>query len=135
MSGFPALAAVMVFAVATGITGCVWSSAGQPVPYVICGTTLNAVGNGGVDQLQNGLVTEPTGNQGRFIFIVTYDCVHGSHVTWVPSSAAHLDQAAYAQDGQMVAVVLKPSGPHAVFRVTATRNGRVVASTTVEPAS
>jgi len=36
----------MVFAVATGITGCVWSSAGQPVPYVICGTTLNAVGNG-----------------------------------------------------------------------------------------
>jgi hypothetical protein len=67
------------------------------------------------------------------MFRVARGCDEGAHVTWIPSSAAHLVKAAYARDGHTAAVVLKPDEPS--FRLTGTRNGRVVASVTVKLAS
>lgn len=72
---------------------------------------------------------------GLLMFRVARGCDKGAHVTWIPSSAAHLVKAAYPRDGQTAAVVLRPRGPRAAFRLIATRNGSVVASATVKLAS
>lgn len=69
---------------------------------------------------------------GVLMFQVASGCDKGADVSWAPSSAAHLVKAAYARDGGMAAVVLKPSGPKVAFQLTGTRNGRVVASATVQ---
>lgn len=69
---------------------------------------------------------------GVLLFRVARGCDTGSHVTWDPSSAAHLVRAVYARDGRPVAVVLRPSGPHAAFRPIATRNGKTVGTATVK---
>jgi len=72
---------------------------------------------------------------GLLFFRVARGCAQGTHVIWMPSSAAHLVKAGYARDGQMAAVVLKPTRPGAAFRLIATRNGKVLASATVKLAS
>lgn len=64
--------------------------------------------------------------------VLSEDAKPGVHVTWSPSSAAHLVKAIYARDGKVVAVILRPSGPHAVFRLIATRDGKTVASAAVK---
>jgi hypothetical protein len=80
------------------------------------------------------VIKYPTVRNGAevLMFRVTRGCDKGARVTWVPSSAAHLVTAAYARDGQAAAVVLKPSGPRAAFRLLGTQNGKVVASATVK---
>ena len=137
MSRFPALAAaVLAAAVTAGVTGCVWSSDAAP-PTVVCGTTLDdgAMGVVVVDATlpYPGGVYAVSNLDSLFYIRVARGCAGGSHVTWIPSSAARLVRAAYAQDGQMAAVVLQPAGPPGVpFKVIGTRNGKVVASITVQ---
>jgi hypothetical protein len=104
---------------------------------VVCGTVLNNSAAGAV--MYDATHQLPTvkhltvGN--LLIFRVARGCDTGTHVTWTPSSAAHLVKAADSQDGQTAAVVLKPVRPRAAFRLIATRNGRVVASAVVKLAS
>ena len=140
-SRITALAAVMtVTAVGTGVTGC--ASRGPQVttaapPTVVCGTVLSDSAAGPVvfDATRRLPTLKYLTVGDVLMFRVSRGCVEGAHVTWIPSSAAHLVKAAYARDGHMAAVVLKPSGPHASFRLTGTLNGRVVASVTVKLAS
>lgn len=137
----PFLAAVVTMsAVPVGMTGC---AASEPQvttaapPTVVCGTVLNDSDAGAVAYdatRQLPTVKHPTVG-GLLIFRVARGCDTGTHVTWTPSSAAHLVKAANARDGQTAAVVLKPARPRAAFRLIATRNGRVVASATVKLAS
>jgi hypothetical protein len=137
----PALAAVVAMsAVPVGVTGCASSrpqvTTGAP-PTVVCGTVLNDSAAGAVAYdatRQLPTIKHPTVG-GLLIFRVTRGCDAGTHVTWTPSSAAHLVKAADAKDGQVAAVVLNPARPRAAFRLIATRNGRVVASATVKLAS
>ena len=68
-------------------------------------------------------------------FQVAHGCAHGSHVTWIPRSAARIARAAYASDGLAAAVVVEPTHPYTIYRLIATSNGRVVASYTVDPVS
>jgi hypothetical protein len=136
--GIMAFSAVVTMS--AGVTGC---APGKPqvttaaLPTVVCGTVLSTSAAGPV--VYDATRPLPTINHptvgGVLMFRVARGCEEGTHVAWVPSSAAHLVKAAYAKDGQTAAVVLKPSGPHAAFRLTGTRNGRVVASTTVRLAS
>ena len=101
------------------------------VPTVVCGTVLNTAG-WVIDDATRHLptITIWTGD-GVLLFRVTRGCDKGAQVSWAPASAAHLVKAAYAKDGGMAAVILKPSVPNAAFRLTGTQNGRVVASATV----
>lgn len=140
-SGITALAAVMtITAAGAWLTGC--ASTGPRLttaapPTVVCGTVLS-------DSVAGPIVFDATrrlptiqyltvGNV--LMFRVARGCDQGAHVSWVPSSSAHLVKAAYTRDGLTAAVVLKPNGPRASFRLTGTRNGRVVASVTVKLAS
>jgi hypothetical protein len=140
-SGITVLAAVMtVTAAGSGVTGC--ASRGPRVttgapPTVVCGTVLSDGAAGPVvfDATRRLPVIRYLTVGDVLMFRVARGCAQGAHVTWVPSSAAHLVRAAYASDGHMAAVVLKPGGPHASFRLTGTRNGTVVASATVKLAS
>ena len=140
-SRITAHAAVMTMtAVGAGVTGC--ASRGPEVttaapPTVVCGTVLS-------DSIAGPVVFDATRRLPiiRYLtvgdvlmFRVARGCDKGAHVTWVPSTTAHLVKAAYARDGHMAAVVLKPDGLHASFRLTGTRNGKVVASVTVKLAS
>jgi hypothetical protein len=135
------LAAVMTMAAAgAGVTGC--ASRGPQVrtaapPTMVCGTVLSDSAAGPVvfDATRRLPTIKYLTVGDVLMFRVARGCVEGAHVTWIPSSAAHLVKAAYARDGHTAAVVLKPSAPHASFRLTGTRNGRVVASVTVELAS
>lgn len=127
-------------AVGAGVTGC--ASRGPQVttaapPTVVCGTVLSDSAAGPVvfDATRRLPTIEYLTVGDVLMFRVASGCVEGARVTWIPSSAAHLVKAAYARDGHMAAVVLKPSGPHAAFRLAGTRNGRVVASVTVKLAS
>ena len=130
-------AVVVVAAVCAGMAGC--GGTGTPTvtsaapPTVICGTVLSNSAAGPV--VYNATRHLPTIKYqtvaGVLMFRVARGCDTGARVTWVPSSAAVLEQAAYARDGQMVAVVLLPSRPHAAFRLIATQNGQTVASATV----
>ena len=53
------------------------------------------------------------------------------HLSWVPSSAAHLVKTVHTGDGLMAAVALRPSTRHSAFRLTGTRDGRVIAKATI----
>lgn len=127
-------AVVAMSAVSAGVAGCVPTATSAAPPTVVCGTVLSNSAAGMV--VYNATRHLPTINDvtvGNVLaFRVARGCGTGARVTWVPSSAAHLVKAAYAGDGQMVAVILKPSGPHAAFRLFARRDGKVVASATVK---
>ena len=136
---WPMVAIGIGCAVATGLAGCVWSSAGQRPPTAECGTTLSGAGIGPMPAVIDATYQLPPGgyqsNDGLIYLRVARGCDHGSHVTWVPAAAARLVKAAYANDGLPAVVVLQPCGASASFRLTATRNGRVVASVTVRQAT
>ena len=127
-------------AVGAGVTGC--ASRGPQVttaapPAKVCGTVLSDSAAGAVvfDATRRlPTIKYPTVGD-VLMFRVVRGCDEGAHVNWVPSAAAHLVEAAYARDGLTAAVVLKPNGPRASFRLTGTRNGKVVASVTVKLAS
>lgn len=136
-----ALAAVVTMPATTAaVPGCAASkphvTTAAP-PTVICGTLLSNSAAGPV--VYDATRRLPTINHptigGMLMFQVARGCTEGTHVTWVPRSAAHLVKAAYTKDGQTAAVVLKPRGPRAAFRLIGTRNGRVAASATVRLAS
>jgi hypothetical protein len=101
---------------------------------VVCGTVLNDSPAGAVvyDATNRLPTIKRPAAGGLLLFRVARGCNEGTHVTWVPPSAAHLVKTAYAKDGQIAGVVLKPNGPHAEFRLIATRNNRIVASATVK---
>lgn len=102
-------------------------------PTVVCGTVLSDSAAGWVlaDATRHlPTITMWTG-YGVLMFRVARGCDKGAHVSWAPASAAHLVKAAYAKDGGMAAVILKPNVPNAAFHLTATQNGKVVASATV----
>jgi hypothetical protein len=133
------LTGVVLAAIAACVSGCVYPSSGQHPGLVMCGTTLQPAGGGaGIapDPVLRGShsVSYGTGN-GPLYFQVAPGCAHGNHVTWIPRSAAHLVDAAYASDGLAVVVVLQPTRPLTAFRLVATRNDRVVGTVTVRPAS
>jgi len=138
-SRITAHAAVMAMtAVSVGVTGC--ASRGPEIttaapPTVVCGTVLSDSAAGPVvfDATRRLPTIRYTTVGDVLMFRVVRGCDEGAHVTWAPSSAAHLVRAAYARDGLTAAVVLKPDEPS--FRLTGTRNGRVVASATVKLAS
>jgi hypothetical protein len=129
------MALTAVAAMSADMTGC---APGKPrvttaaPPTVVCGTVLSNGAAGPVvyDATRPLPTIKFTTVGGLLMFRVARGCAAGTHVTWVPASAARLVKAAYARDGQLAAVVLKPAG-HAAFRLTGTRNGRVVASATV----
>jgi hypothetical protein len=100
----------------------------------VCGTVLSEGANALVVYDATGHLPTITGVTvgGVLMFQVASGCDGGAHVSWAPSSAAHLVKAAYAKDGGMAAVVLEPSGPKAAFRLTGTQNGKVVASAMVQ---
>jgi len=138
LSGIRALAAALV--VAAGVAGCGSGApqymSGAP-PTVVCGTVLNDSAAGAVmydATRQLPIITQETVGSLLF-FRVSPGCGTGVTVRWTPASAARLVKAAYARDGQMSAVVLAPSGPDVAFRLTGTRNGKVVATATAELAS
>jgi hypothetical protein len=106
-------------------------------PTVVCGTVLNDSAAGAVmyDATRRlpTITQETVGN--LLFFRVASGCGTGVTVRWTPAAAARLVKAAYARDGQMAAVVLAPRGPNVAFRLTGTRNGKVVATATVRLAS
>jgi hypothetical protein len=124
-----AAAAVLVAAGGSGCAKAVGTSSGAP-PTVVCGTTLSRSAAGAVvSDATRPMPTISFPTVGNVLYIrVARGCAHGAHVQWTPSSAAHLVKAARAADGLPVVVVLGPRTPHSVFRVTATRDGRTVAS-------
>jgi len=129
-----------ITAVGAGVTGCasrVPEVTTAAPPTVVCGTVLSESIAGPVvfDATRRLPVIRHLTVGDVLMFRVARGCDEGADVSWVPSTAAHLVKAAYARDGQMAAVVLKPDGPHASFRLTGTRNGRVVASVMVKLAS
>ena len=140
-SRITAHAAVMtIIAVGAGVTGCasrVPEVTTAAPPTVVCGTVLSESIAGPVvfDATRRLPVIRHLTVGDVLMFRVARGRDEGADVSWVPSTAAHLVKAAYARDGQMAAVVLKPDGPHASFRLTGTRNGRVVASVMVKLAS
>ena len=68
---------------------------------------------------------------GLLYFGVSRGCTQGTHVSWVPSSAAHLVKTVHTGDGLMAAVALRPATRHSAFRLTGTRDGRVIAKATI----
>jgi hypothetical protein len=133
-----ALAALVAMSpVIAGMTGCALS---QPQvttaapPTVVCGTVLNNSAAGAIvfDATRRLPTIIGTTVGGLLLFRVARGCDKGAHVTWTPSSAAHLVKAAYARNGQPAAVVLKPSGPRAAFRLIATQSNKIVAAATVK---
>ena len=96
----------------------------------MCGTTLGGGSFGYYDATRPLAVIRHPG-PGRLSFLVSRTCAHGSHVTWTPSSAARLTRIVRARDGRAHLVILTPATPHAAFRLTATRNGKLTASVTV----
>ena len=136
---WPMVAAGIGCAIATGLAGCARSSAGQRPPTVECGTTLSGAGMGPMPAVLDATYRLPLGgyqrNDGLIYLRVARGCDHGSHVTWVPAAAARLVKAAYANDGLPAVVVLQPCGAGVSFQLTATRDGRVVASVTERQAT
>ena len=127
-------------AAGAGVTGCASRGpqlAAAAPPTVVCGTVLSDSAAGAVvfDATRRLPVMKYLTVGDVLMFRVSRGCDEGAHVSWVPSSAAHLVRAARARDGLTAAVVLKPNGPGASFRLTGTRNGMVVASVTVKLAS
>jgi hypothetical protein len=116
------------------------SACGQPPgptsaapPTKVCGTVLSDSPAGWVvaDATRHlPTITAYTGN-GVLIFRVARGCDQGARVSWTPVSAAHVIKTVHAKDGGVTAVVMRPNVPNAAFRLTATENGKVVASATV----
>ena len=75
-------------------------------PTVVCGTVLWGSGAAvGVYDATRPLPVIPYVSGGGWLFFrVTRGCDHGSHVRWIPSSAAHLVKVARAGDGLPAAV-------------------------------
>jgi hypothetical protein len=130
-------AAVATSAVTAGVAGCKPGVSTAAASTVVCGTVLsNSVAAPVVfDATRRLPIIKGTTVGGVLMFRVARGCDNGTHVSWDPRSAAHLVKAAYARDGLPVAVVLKPSGSGREFRLTGTRNGKVVASATAKPAA
>jgi hypothetical protein len=133
----PLASVIAAFVLACAVTGCASSepqvTTAAPLT-VVCGTELSDSAAGAIvfdATRQLSTIKYPTVG-GVLIFLVARGCGQGTRVTWVPQSAAHLVKAAYARDGQMAAVVLRPDGPGAAFRLIGTRNGAVVAAATVK---
>jgi hypothetical protein len=128
-------------ALAGGVAGCAAPANPQQTtgaaPTVVCGTELSdsAASPAVFDATRHLPVIQYTTVGGVLMFVVARGCAKGTHVTWVPASAARLIKAAYAKDGQLAAVVLQPDRPQAAFRLIGTQNGAVVASATVKLAS
>jgi hypothetical protein len=132
--------ASVVTVLVAGVTGCTSSTpqvTSAAPPTVVCGTELSDSAAGPViyNATHHLPVIKYLTVGDVLMFRVASGCSQGTRVTWVPSSAAHLVEAAYASDGQMTAVVLAPNEPRAAFRLTGTRNGAVVASATIQLAS
>jgi hypothetical protein len=131
----PALAVVATSVVTVGAAGC-----GPPQvttaapPTVVCSTVLSSGPAGAVvfDATRHLPTINGTTVGGLLIFRVARGCEKGANARWLPSSAAHLVRTAYAADGRAAAVVLKPSGPLASFRLIAKQDGKVVAAATVK---
>ncbi len=133
-----ALVVVGATSAAAGVTGCgphVFNAA--PIATVVCGTVLSNSVEAPVvfDATRRLPIVKGTTVGGVLIFRVSRGCDNGVHVSWVPRSAARLVKAAYAKDGLPVAVVVRPSGSGAEFRLIGTRKGKVVASATAKPAA
>ena len=137
-SAITVLAAVVgLSTVIAGVTGCKPQVSMAAPPTVVCGTVLsNSVAAPVVfDATRRLPIIKGTTVGGVLMFRVARGCDDGTHVSWDPRSAAHLVKVAYARDGLPVAVVLKPSGSGAEFRLIGTRNGKVVASATAKPSA
>jgi hypothetical protein len=102
-------------------------------PTVVCGTVLNNSDSGAV--LYNATRPLPVIRYetmgGLLYFSVSRGCAEGTHVSWVPSSAAHLVKTVRTGDGLMAAVALRPATRRSAFRLTGIRDGRVIAKATV----
>ena len=130
------IAAVMTMTATGCASGGLQMTAAAP-PTVVCGTVLSDSAAGALvfDATRRLPVVRYLTVGDVLMFRVARGCDEGAHVTWIPSAAAHLVKAAYAKDGLMAAVVLAPDVTHAAFRLTGTRDGKVVASVTVRLAS
>jgi len=131
------LTVAVLAATATGISGCAYTTNGLG-PLVVCGTNLEDAGH--ADAVVHGdtptyLTIYYVPADGQLNFIVAAGCARGSHVTWIPRSAAHIVKAAYARDGLAAGVALLPVQPLTAFRLVATRNGHVALAVTVKPGS
>ena len=115
------------------VTSCTPSATSAAPPTVVCHTVLNDSAAGPVlYDATRRLPTIPHVSVGGLLYFhVARGCAHGTHVRWIPSSAAHLVKAAHARDGLPAAVVLEPNGPRSAFRLIGTHDGRVVASAVV----
>jgi hypothetical protein len=102
-------------------------------PTEVCGTVLSDSASGWVIYDATRHLSTITGWTGDdvVIFRVARGCDQGARVSWTPSSAAHVIKTVHAKDGGVTAVVMRPNVPNAAFRLTATENGKVVASATV----
>lgn len=119
------------FAACGGSSGSLESSAAPPT--VVCGTTLNATASGAVmyDATKRLPAIDAPSSRGLIFIRVADGCATGAVVAWSPKRAATLVDQATAKDGTTVAVVLQPASPHVRFTVTATRNGKRVATAVV----
>jgi hypothetical protein len=101
-----------VFAFAVWVTSCAPEVTTAATPLVVCHTVLShSVAGPVLFDAMRPLPTIPHYSVGeRLYFRVARGCYNGSHVRWVPSSAAHLVKVARATDGLPVAVALKPRG-------------------------
>jgi hypothetical protein len=124
-------------AAAAAVSGCSYPSSGEHPALIIAVPRWKTGGGPEAAALPlsrfDRTITYVSGITTPLYFSVALGCAHGSHVTWVPRSAAKVVRAAYASDGLAVALVLKPSGPRATFRLIVTRDGRVVASVIIAP--
>jgi hypothetical protein len=133
-----AAATAIGVAIALGTAGCAWTSNGASPSAEECGTSLGGGGIGPGPEVVDATHPIPANqvlqsSDGKFYFQVAQGCDHGSHVTWIPESAARLVAKADARDGLPVVVVLQPC--QSSFRLTATQNGKVVASATAREES
>jgi hypothetical protein len=134
-SKITAVAAVVTLSTGTAVAAC----ASQPQvsidagPTVVCGTVLAASAAARVvfDATHHLPTIKHLTVGDVLMFRVARGCDQGARVSWAPSSAARLVKSADAADGKTAAVDLKPRRPRAAFRLIGMRNGRVVASATV----
>src|SRR5262249_49188049 len=105
------IAVAIGFAVAAGTTACETSTSRAP-PIVECGTTLSdSISGAVVFDATHKLPVSNFQSRDALIFLrVARGCDHGSHVRWVPSTAARRVGVAYAGDGLPAVVVLEPCG-------------------------
>jgi hypothetical protein len=119
------VAAVVTMSTGAGAAAC----ASQPQvsidagPTVVCGTVL-------ADSAAAPVVFDATHHLPTIKHLTVGDVLM-FRVARGCNQGARLVKSAYAADGKTAAVVLKPRRPRVGFRLIGTRNGRVVASATV----